>query len=63
MKPSPAQRNGDERVRETGVTQARVSQIEHGQIGGLDTVRSYVVALGGTLNVVDDFGDHSVKVA
>jgi DNA-binding XRE family transcriptional regulator len=46
-----------------GVTQARVSQIEHGQIGGLDTLRSYVVALGGTLDVVADFGDHSVKVA
>jgi hypothetical protein len=24
---------------------------------------SYVVALGGTLDVVADFGDHSVKVA
>jgi DNA-binding transcriptional regulator YiaG len=46
-----------------GVSQARVSQIEHGQIGGLDTLRSYVVALGGTLDVVADFGDHSVKVA
>ncbi|GAA3442737.1 helix-turn-helix domain-containing protein [Planomonospora venezuelensis] len=30
-----------------GVSQARVSQIEHGQIGGLDALRSYVVALGG----------------
>lgn len=46
-----------------GITQARVSQIEHGQIGGLDILRSYVVALGGTLDVVADFGDHSVKVA
>jgi len=46
-----------------GVSQARVSQIEHGQIGGLDTLRSYVVALGGRLDVVADFGDHSVKVA
>ncbi|GIH96913.1 helix-turn-helix domain-containing protein [Planobispora siamensis] len=46
-----------------GVSQARVSQIEHGQIGGLETLRSYVVALGGTLDVVADFGDHSVKVA
>ncbi|WP_449061377.1 helix-turn-helix domain-containing protein [Planomonospora algeriensis] len=46
-----------------GVSQARVSQIEHGQIGGLDTLRSYVVALGGTLDVVADFGDHTVKVA
>ncbi|WP_062429654.1 helix-turn-helix domain-containing protein [Herbidospora daliensis] len=46
-----------------GITQARVSQIEHGQIGGLDVVRSYVTALGGTLEVVADFGDHTVKVA
>ncbi|WP_066364547.1 helix-turn-helix domain-containing protein [Herbidospora mongoliensis] len=46
-----------------GISQARVSQIEHGQIGGLDVVRSYVTALGGTLEVVADFGDHTVKVA
>lgn len=46
-----------------GITQARVSQIEHGQIGGLDIVRSYVTALGGKLEVVADFGDHTVKVA
>ncbi|GAA3139623.1 XRE family transcriptional regulator [Planomonospora alba] len=46
-----------------GVSQARVSQIEHGQIGGLDISRSYVVALGGTLDVVADFGDHTVKAA
>ncbi len=46
-----------------GISQARVSQIEHGQIGGLDALRSYVVALGGTLDVVADFGDHTVKVA
>ncbi|SDI44030.1 Helix-turn-helix domain-containing protein [Sinosporangium album] len=45
------------------ISQARVSQIEHGQIGGLDVLRSYVVALGGTLDVVADFGDHTVKVA
>ncbi|WP_373294392.1 helix-turn-helix domain-containing protein [Planobispora rosea] len=31
-----------------GISQARVSQIEHGQIGGLDILRPYVVALGGT---------------
>ncbi|GAA1021625.1 hypothetical protein Aple_072290 [Acrocarpospora pleiomorpha] len=30
-----------------GISQARISQIEHGQIGGLDTVRAYVTALGG----------------
>ena len=46
-----------------GISQARVSQIEHGQIGGLDILRAYVTALGGTLDVVADFGDHSVRVA
>ncbi|MFF4773754.1 helix-turn-helix domain-containing protein [Microtetraspora fusca] len=46
-----------------GISQARVSQIEHGQVGGMDVVRSYVVALGGTLEVVADFGDYSVRVA
>lgn len=46
-----------------GISQARVSQIEHGQIGGLDILRSCVVALGGTPDVVADFGDHTVKVA
>lgn len=37
-----------------GISQARVSPIEHGQIGGLDALRSYVVALGGTLDVAKD---------
>ncbi|GHH72532.1 putative antitoxin HigA3 [Streptosporangium violaceochromogenes] len=50
-------------VSQARVSQARVSQIEHGQIGGLDTLRSYVTALDGTLDVVADFGDHTVKVA
>ncbi|MEU9833249.1 hypothetical protein AB0D67_17125 [Streptosporangium sp. NPDC048047] len=40
-----------------------MSQIEHGRIGGLDTLRSYVVALGGTPDVAADFGDHAVRVA
>lgn len=46
-----------------GITQARVSQIEHGKVSGMDTVRAYVIALGGTLDVVADFGDHTIKVA
>lgn len=46
-----------------GVTQARVSKIEHGEISGIDVVRAYVSALGGTLDVVATLGDRSWKVA
>ncbi|MEU6715350.1 helix-turn-helix transcriptional regulator [Nonomuraea sp. NPDC046802] len=46
-----------------GVSQAHVSQIEHGQISGLDTLHTYVIALGGTLDIVAVFGDHIVKMA
>jgi DNA-binding transcriptional regulator YiaG len=46
-----------------GVSQARVSKIEHGEISGIDIVRAYVSALGGTLDVVATLGDRSWKVA
>lgn len=46
-----------------GVSQARVSRIEHGQIGDPDTLRTYVTPLSGTLEMVADVGDHTVKVA
>jgi DNA-binding XRE family transcriptional regulator len=47
-----------------GVSQARVSKIEHGQLASTEmgTLRSYVEALGGTLRVVADFGDRSLTV-
>lgn len=42
-----------------GVTQTRVSQIERGELNRseVDTLASYVDALGGKLEVVADFGD------
>lgn len=42
-----------------GVTQARVSRIERGQLARseVDTLASYVHALGGKLKIVADFGD------
>jgi DNA-binding XRE family transcriptional regulator len=40
-----------------GVSQARVSQIEHGVISEVATLAAYVAALGGQLKVVADFGD------
>jgi len=46
-----------------GVSQARVSKIEHGDISGIDIIRAYVSALGGTVDVVATVGDRSWKVA
>jgi DNA-binding XRE family transcriptional regulator len=46
-----------------GVSQGRVSKIEHDEISGIDIVRAYVGALGGTLDIVATLGDRSWKVA
>ena len=46
-----------------GVSRARISKIEHGEISGIDIVRSYVSALGGSVDVVARLGDRSWKVA
>lgn len=46
-----------------GVPQARISKIEHGEISGIDVVRAYVAALGGSIDVVARLGDRSWKVA
>jgi DNA-binding XRE family transcriptional regulator len=46
-----------------GVSQARISKIEHGEISGIDVVRAYVAALGGRIDVVARLGDRSWKVA
>jgi len=45
------------------VTQARVSQIEHGKITEVDAIRGYVEALGGTVDVIARVGDWTIKVA
>jgi predicted transcriptional regulator len=45
-----------------GVSQARVSQIEHGKITEVDAVRGYVEALGGVVDVVARVGDVTIKV-
>ncbi|GAB2914817.1 XRE family transcriptional regulator [Streptomyces mayteni] len=44
-----------------GVTQARVSRIEKGQLerSEVETLAAYVKALGGKLKIVADFGDES----
>jgi predicted XRE-type DNA-binding protein len=47
-----------------GISQARVSQLERGDVNQLevDTVRRYVAALGGRLRLVADFDDHGVVI-
>ena len=47
-----------------GVSQARVSQLEGGDLSHteLGTLQSYVAALGGNLRIVADFGDDTVEL-
>lgn len=47
-----------------GVSQARVSQLESGDLSHteLGTLQSYVAALGGNLRVVADFGESTVEL-
>jgi DNA-binding XRE family transcriptional regulator len=52
-----------ELVNALGVSQARISKIEHGDISGIDIIRAYVSALGGTVDVVATVGERSWKVA
>ncbi|MFC6011891.1 helix-turn-helix domain-containing protein [Nocardia lasii] len=46
-----------------GVSQARVSKIESGEASGIDTVRAYVAALGGSVEVIATVGSRSWRVA
>jgi transcriptional regulator with XRE-family HTH domain len=47
-----------------GVSKARVSQIEHGQVdrAAIQGLASYVEALGGHLELVADFGDERLVI-
>ncbi|HSA49734.1 MAG TPA: helix-turn-helix transcriptional regulator [Yinghuangia sp.] len=45
-----------------GISVARVSQIENGEVATLDVVARYVEALGGRLDLVADFGDHTLRM-
>jgi DNA-binding XRE family transcriptional regulator len=45
-----------------GVSIGRISQIEHGDLSGLDVLDRYVQALGGKLGLVATFGDEQLKV-
>ncbi|WP_229398767.1 helix-turn-helix domain-containing protein [Micromonospora okii] len=46
-----------------GVSVARVSQIEAGDVSTQEVLARYVDALGGTLKLIADFGDEQLKVA
>ncbi|MGW1175024.1 helix-turn-helix domain-containing protein [Kitasatospora sp. NPDC002543] len=46
-----------------GVSQARVSQIEHGQVDSLENLRAYSAAIGGEVEVTVRRGERTVKVA
>jgi DNA-binding XRE family transcriptional regulator len=46
-----------------GVSVARVSQIESGDVSTQDVLSRFVAALGGTLKLIADFGDEMLKIA
>ncbi|MEU5155927.1 helix-turn-helix domain-containing protein [Glycomyces sp. NPDC021274] len=58
-----AQMTQAEVARILGVTQARISKIESGEISGIENYRAYVAALGGKVETVATIGDHSWRVA
>src|ERR1700745_2213332 len=41
-----------------GVTPGLVSQIEHGEVSTVEALASYIVALGGKLELIADIGGH-----
>jgi DNA-binding XRE family transcriptional regulator len=45
-----------------GITPGRVSQIERGEVSTLDAIVRYVEALGGRLDIVANFDDHTLTV-
>jgi len=45
-----------------GVSVARVSQIEHGEVTSFVVIARYVEALGGRLDLVADFGDRTIRL-
>lgn len=52
-------------ARRMGVSQARVSELESGELGAtrLDTLRRYVASLGGQLVVSAEWPDASLRLA
>jgi hypothetical protein len=55
--------NPDRDAAVMAVSQALVSQIEHGKVTEVDAIRDYIQALGGTVDVVAQAGDWTVRDA
>ncbi|GAA0968533.1 helix-turn-helix transcriptional regulator [Actinocorallia libanotica] len=51
-----------ELARTLGVSRARISKIEHGEVSGINVARDYITALGGHLDLVATLGDRTWKV-
>ena len=47
----------------TGVSVARVSQIEGSDVSTQDVPSRFITALGGNLRLIADFGDEQLKIA
>jgi hypothetical protein len=45
-----------------GVSVARISQIEHGEVSSFEVIARYIEALGGRLDLVADFGDKTIRL-
>ncbi len=45
-----------------GVTPGRVSQIERGELSTIEAIARYVQALGGRLDLITNFTDHTLTV-
>ena len=45
-----------------GVSVARVSQIEPGEVTSLEVIARYVEALGGQLDLIADLGDRTIRL-
>ncbi len=45
-----------------GVTPGRVSQIERGEVATIDALARYISALGGRLDLIANFDDHTLTV-
>ncbi|MDT0381285.1 hypothetical protein RM572_21235 [Streptomyces sp. DSM 42041] len=48
---------------EGSISQARVSQVERGEIHNLETMRSYAAALGARITVSIEYGDRRLGAA
>jgi DNA-binding XRE family transcriptional regulator len=46
-----------------GVSPGRVSQIERGEVSTIEAIARYIEALGGRLDLVASFGDHTLTVS